>query len=105
MSPRPRIEPEASAEIDEAGTYYDLRRAGLALTFLHAVDAAVNRIGDWPGMGAFVREIEGGAVLRQIRVEGFPYHVGYMVTDEEPHVRVLAVAHEKRRPGYWTRRR
>jgi toxin ParE1/3/4 len=32
----------------------------------------------------------------------FPYRVAYLVTSQE--LRVLAVAHTRRRPGYWQSR-
>ena len=37
--------------------------------------------------------------VRSRAVDKFPYRVVYFVADEL--VIVLAVAHEKRRPGYW----
>jgi plasmid stabilization system protein ParE len=40
---------------------------------------------------------------RKRPTERFPYVIFYRVTETE--VRVLAVAHAKRKPGYWTRRK
>lgn len=77
-------------------------RVGLGDAFAAAVTDAIEAVMDWPGMGAPVSERH-AEVLRQIRVNRFPYHVGYVATDEE--LRVLAVAHERRQPGYWTARR
>jgi hypothetical protein len=40
--------------------------------------------------------------VRRLPVAGFPYHLIYLPRDDAIHV--LAVAHDHRRPGYWTRR-
>lgn len=102
MSRRQRFHPQAQVELEAAALWYEEERGGFGSTFIAAVMEAVEEVADWPGLGAPVAE-EGEERLRQVRVEGFPYHVGYLATDEE--LRVLAVAHERRRPGYWTSRR
>lgn len=38
-------------------------------------------------------------VVRSRRVGGFPYRVVYFVTGEK--LAIVAMAHAKRRPGYW----
>jgi hypothetical protein len=35
-------------------------------------------------------------------VTRFPYHVIYLETGT--HIRILAIAHDRRKPGYWTDR-
>jgi hypothetical protein len=44
----------------------------------------------------------GAAGRAQVLVEGFPYSIVFMVHETE--TVVLAIAHGKRRPGYWLRR-
>lgn len=41
-------------------------------------------------------------VVRSKGVNGFPYRVVYFVADEL--LTIVAVAHAKRRPGYWRER-
>lgn len=41
--------------------------------------------------------------VRSAKVARFPYRVVYVVIDDD--IDVLAVAHTRRRPRYWTRRR
>jgi plasmid stabilization system protein ParE len=41
--------------------------------------------------------------LRHARVSGFPYQVIYWTNGQE--ILVVAIAHAKRRPGYWRQRR
>jgi plasmid stabilization system protein ParE len=101
VSRRLRIEPQASAEADAAAGWFD--SPGAALAFLEAVREAIETIEAWPGFGAPVAEVGDGAVIRQLRLKGFPYHIGYLLTDDQ--IRVLAVAHERRKPGYWLSRR
>lgn len=54
--------------------------------------------GAWPAVPDWDREPR----LRRKSVGGFPYGVIYFVTDDE--VVIVAYAHDKRRPGYWTSR-
>lgn len=49
----------------------------------------------WPGVGEAVG-------IRRFLLARFPFAVGYLVEGDE--VFVLAVAHLRRRPGYWTNR-
>ncbi len=45
-------------------------------------------------------EPDGAVVNRKLPVGGFPWAVGYEVTDEK--LFVLAVFHQHRKPEYWT---
>lgn len=101
MSRRLRFDPEARAELDDAALWYDRDRAGVGDAFAAAVREAIEAVMDWPGLGAPVSDRH-GVVIRQTRVQRFPYHVGYVATDEE--IRVVAVAHERRQPRYWVAR-
>lgn len=101
MNSRVRFGPEAVAELSEAVRWYEQRRDGLGLALLAAVEDAVDAISRWPHSGSPVPEVE-GLVIRRTRVDRFPYHVAYLVNDDE--IRVLAIAHDRRRPGYWSQR-
>lgn len=101
MSRQLRLDARALVELNSSALKYDTDNPGVGGMFLAAVADAIEAVAEWPGLGAPVAEVEGG-VIRQFRVRRFPYHVGYLVTDEE--IRVLAVAHERRQPGYWTSR-
>jgi plasmid stabilization system protein ParE len=102
VSRRVRFEAEAVSEVREAALWYEDRRDGVGLAFLAAVEDAIEIIVRWPNSGALVSDVSDDLVLRQARVRRFPYHVGYLLTDEE--IRVLAIAHNRRRPGYWLSR-
>ena len=59
-------------------------------------------VADWPGTGAAIEEVGDDLAVRRARVQNFPYHLVYLVTDDV--VYVLAVAHDRRRPRYWRAR-
>jgi toxin ParE1/3/4 len=63
------------------------------------VQAALSRIDRDPKIG--MRYFN--TPYRFHRTRTFPYVIYYM--ELEDHVRVMAIAHEKRWPGYWMRRK
>lgn len=104
MSPSPpiRFEEEADAEYRQAGRWYEERRSGLGVEFFDAVDAAIRRIVEFPHVGVPVPRVSRGLAVRRLAVSRFPYHVVYL--DTASALRILAIAHDRRRPGYWKRR-
>lgn len=102
MNPRVRFEDEADIEYRLAGRWYEERREQLGLEFFDAVDAAIDQIVDWPRSGSAVPRMPAHSTVRRIAVTRFPYHVIYLETDAE--IRILAIAHDRRKPGYWKTR-
>ncbi len=102
MSPSVRFEDEADAEYRNAGRWYEEHRAGLGSEFLDAVDATLDRIMRLPHAGARVPRVPLDLPVRRAPVKRFPYHVIYLET--KPTIRILAIAHDRRRPGYWKNR-
>ncbi|MEP7113825.1 MAG: type II toxin-antitoxin system RelE/ParE family toxin [Ilumatobacteraceae bacterium] len=98
MSTPVRFGPEATTELEDAARWYEQRHAGLGLSFLAAVDDVVESIRRWPRAGAVVAGLE-ALDIRRVPISRFPYHVAYLITDEQIHV--IAVAHDRRRPMYW----
>jgi plasmid stabilization system protein ParE len=96
---RARFEDEADAEYGAAGRWYQERRVGLGLEFFDAVDAAIGQVLDLPGSGEPVRRMPVDLPVRRVAVKRFPYHVFYL--EAPPELRILAVAHDRRQPGYW----
>jgi len=89
---------DADSEVLEAAIYYEGRAPDLGLAFLDEVEKASERILANPLTYQFV-----GAEVRQAPIARFPYSVLYVV-EAADHIRVIAVAHQKRRPGYWRKR-
>ncbi len=89
--------PEARAEFDAAMRYYEMERTGLGTSFVSEMQAAAEYAQRTPHAGAPVSDN-----LRRVFVRRFPYYLLYAV--EETRVYILAVAHFRRRPGYWRSR-
>lgn len=89
----------AMHEYRSARNWYRQRDALVATRFRDAVDSAVNRIcADADSHPVLVEEI------RWVNVRRFPYILVF-VRESSDSLLVLALAHAKRRPGYWKRRR
>ena len=99
VTQRVRFEAEAEAEYQEAGRWYEERRAGLGLEFFDAVDATLGQILLLPQAGAPVPRVPLDIPVRRVPVRRFPYHVIYL--ERADAIRILAIAHDRRRPGYW----
>lgn len=102
MKSRVRFEDEADAEYRLAGRWYEERREHLGIEFFDAVDATVDRIVAMPQAGTLVPRMPVDSPVRRRAVPRFPYHVVYLETSAE--IRILAIAHDRRKPGYWTSR-
>lgn len=102
MSLSVRFSAEAASELDAAAAWYDKQRAGLGGAFVDAVDAVITKLVDWPRSGTPVAGTPPDLDVRRAPVARFPYHVAYVIAHD--HLRVLAVAHDHRRPDYWARR-
>ena len=89
--------PEAKAELREAAVYYESCREGLGRAYLRAVDAAVDRIIEFPEAWRRIH-----ADFRRILVRRFPYGVIYALWGDG--IYVVAIMHLKRKPGYWLTR-
>ena len=88
----------AEEELNEAAAYYAQARPGLGDAFLAEAQRAVSALASSPLAGPAV---EGD--VRWWLLARFPYSVLYRVRAD--HIRVLAIAHQKRRPLYWRGRR
>ncbi|MEP7120084.1 MAG: type II toxin-antitoxin system RelE/ParE family toxin [Byssovorax sp.] len=97
-----RYHRDAREELSAAADWYEARRPGLGLDFVAEVTRAVASIREnpetWPRWeGVLMRVPVRKFVLRQ-----FPFSIPYLVHEDT--IVVLAVAHGRRRPGYWRAR-
>jgi plasmid stabilization system protein ParE len=97
------IHPSASEETTEAAVWYEARQSGLGGDFVAEVDRGLAAIAEsperfppWPGVAPSLG-------VRRLLLARFPYALAYRVGHDQ--VTVLAVAHLRRRPGYWRSRR
>jgi toxin ParE1/3/4 len=93
------LQSEAKAELRKSCRWYDKRRAGLGDELLNDGLAALDKIERDNFIGLKFEKTR----FRFHRLDRFPYVVYYESLKD--HVRVVAIAHERRRPGYWKRRK
>jgi toxin ParE1/3/4 len=96
---RIRTEPDASAELAQAANWYERQREGLGIEFLESIDAALELIARFPHAGSAVPDVPEELRVRRVPVQRFPFHVIYLELADV--IRVLAFAHDRRKPGYW----
>ena len=94
---RYEFHPEAEAEFIEAAAYYEQDVPGLGERFAREVRRAIERLLEYPELGPPI-----DADLRRLMLIRFPYSLIYSFTSDL--LRVVAVAHARRRPGYWRSR-
>ena len=90
-----RLDPAAEAEVVEALRWYlDNSGPRRADAFEREIDAAILLLLRQPALGTV-----GPGAVRAWSIPGYPYTLHYRVEGEA--LRILAVAHQRRRPGYW----
>lgn len=89
--------PDADAEITEAAQYYEERKAGLGADLLGEVEQALEQI-----LANSEASQRIGRRVRRKPLWRFPYHLIYAVYPDR--IRIVACAHQKRRPFYWRKR-
>ena len=91
------FDPEARTEFLEAIQYYEECQEGLGRRFHLAIESAVQHISEAPFLYRMLK-----APFRRYLLPKFPYSIIYSI--EPDHIHIIAVAHNKRKPGYWTNR-
>jgi hypothetical protein len=86
--------PAASAEVEDSAANYEGVIGGLGFRFIEEVEHATELLRTYPEIGP---EIDPG--IRHFVLADFPHSLIHSIEPEL--VWVLAVAHHKRRPGYW----
>lgn len=92
-----QLHDDADLELNEAAQYYDRESPSLGAVFLGEVESGFDRIREHPLSGA---EVSAG--VRKMVLAKFPFTIIYAVLPD--HIRVLAIAHQRRRPFYWRSR-
>ena len=90
--------PEATAELDASTDWYAEHGAAAARNFLVAVDIAITSITQDP-----VRFFRVDERHQACSVVKFPFQIVYR--HESNRIVIIAIAHAKRRPGYWRDRK
>lgn len=89
-----RFHVEAEAELNEAVSFYEALVPGLGKSLITEVKKTVRLIQAHPAAGQNV-----SARLKKSLVHRFPYSVIYSFDAQS--ILIVAIAHHRRRPGYW----
>lgn len=90
---------EAAAEIESSRAWYEAQREGLGREFVTAIRNAIDALGTPPSPSFPVLGVPPSGIARAIMVRRFPFSVVFLERHEE--IWVVAVAHQRRKPGYW----
>ena len=97
MAARPfRFHPAAEEELEEAAEWYEERNAGLGGDFIAAVRSRIEMMLEAP----YRWPMRNGT--RRVLLGRFPYAIVYREVDDD--VEIVAIAHFRRRPTYWSKR-
>jgi|SRR5690554_2920062 len=90
------LEP-AQEEMREAALFYNEKSVGLGVEFVNDVEQNIQRIRRHPLLG-----VEKEKNIRFKLLSRFPFTIIYAL--ELNTIIIIAVAHHRRRPGYWKHR-
>ncbi|MGH8729915.1 MAG: type II toxin-antitoxin system RelE/ParE family toxin [Burkholderiales bacterium] len=92
------VSPDAELELTDGAIYYAREaNAELGLAFIAEFEEVLNLLRAYPELGAPWRN------RRRFPMRRFPYSIIYYTKGEE--LRVIALAHHRRKPGYWAGRK
>ena len=89
--------PAARTDLNQAVDYYENCQSGLGSEFLDEVEAAIERILQFPEAWGKLSDR-----TRRCLTNRFPY--GLIYQTQENHIRIIAIAHSHRHPQYWVDR-
>jgi plasmid stabilization system protein ParE len=94
-----RLHPAAESELRQAARWYERERAGLGFELVAEVDHVRSGLEALPARGAAVPGLPAALGVRRALLRRFPYELVYVELGD--HYEVIAVGHQRRRPGYW----
>lgn len=97
-----RFEVQAKREFVEAVAWYEANQPGLADRFLDELERQLTKIRQHPLSFPILRDVPRELEVRRALLKRFPY--GLMFVDLETEIQILALAHNRRQPGYWLNR-
>ncbi len=83
--------------MNTAARYYEQQVSGLGNQFLDEIEQAIQRIHNYPSSGVILH-----GNTRRMLLGRFPFGLLYRIDAQE--IAILAVAHLRRKPGYWKER-
>lgn len=92
-----RFHPQAWQEVEAADDWYRTRNPEASVRFLSALYDGLENIARWPRRWPVYYQ-----GTRRFLLHRFPFSIIYR--EEADALSILAVAHHKRKPGYWKSR-
>jgi toxin ParE1/3/4 len=89
----------AAADVQAITRFYLRERLDLAVSFIEQLSRSVSLLVENPELG---RPLQQG--YRRVTLKRFPYTVVYRVDRDAGTIRIVSVAHQRRRPGTWATR-
>ena len=90
---------KAEEEMNFSAKYYNQKAPGLGFDFLEEIEKSLTIIEESPERWKFY-----GENIRKYNVRRFPFSIYYVYEKDEDKIIIIAVAHQKRKPGYWKER-
>jgi plasmid stabilization system protein ParE len=89
------LTPAAEQDLVEGALFYArAATARLGQAFISEFERSAGLLIEQPGLGAIWR-----GTIRRLPLRRFPYNIIYDLKPSE--IRVLAIAHQRRKPGFW----
>ena len=99
--PSDLLHPAAVLEAAAAAKYYEEQEPGLGARFRTSLYRTVGMVSAVPEAWPTYRAVRTQELVRHLQVKPFQERVLYVVRDR---VWIVAVAHARRKPGYWADR-
>lgn len=87
---------QAQNDLTEAIAYYENIRTGLGREFFEEIKRTISRIAELPDMWPPVEEN-----ARRCLTDKFQYSIYYRFHEDEQELLIIAIMHNKQRPGDW----
>lgn len=90
---------EAEEEMNASAKYYNRQASGLGLEFLGEIEKSLQLIEKNPERWSYVEKN-----IHKYNTRRFPFSIFYIFEKDLDKIIIIAVAHQKRNPGYWKQR-
>ena len=90
---------EAEEEMNSSAQYYNQQSSGLGLYFLEEKEKSLPFIEKGPERWPFYEQN-----IHKYNIRRFPFSIFYVFEKDIDKIIIIAVAHQKRKPGYWKQR-
>lgn len=90
---------EAEEELNYSAQYYNKQASGLGFDFLEEIKKSLREIEKAPERWPYYRNN-----IHKFNTRQFPFSLYYKFEKDKDKIVIIAMAHQKRKPGYWKNR-